>query len=457
MSSFFPSTEALIDLAPPAVPPATDLGRITSLRQVTGQVNQSSGAQTYQIQMNAGRLSLELTGMTADADLEVLDSQFQTIAFSGQAANLNERLELQNLTAGTYYVRINPYTGNTNYTLSLLGNVLPPNDRYESNNTIVTAFDLGRLSGSQSIESAIGLGDEVDYYKILVQRRGPLSLSLTGLQESRLQGDLDLQLFQDTNLNQRLDDRDWSRLSRLPGKSQEWISETNLAPGTYWIRVFPSGNVSSSYRLTINAPIVQAIDQFSIVDASGDDTPTTVLSNGALRINYQILGVDASYSLRSVQLLATPTGASTTVPSVVLGNWTQSSMSNGLLNLTTLPNLTAGSYQISAIVTFQDGKTLTSGLRSLQVNAWTPIRGTAAPDVLNYGPTSGINEAIVWGLGGTDTLNLSFQKSAVVSLNGRSLGEYQPLDAVRSQAIFGGTAFDYLRLQNGNQIYFQGI
>ena len=63
------------------------------------------------------------------------------------------------------------------------------------------------------------------------------------------------------------------------------------------------------------------------------------------------------------------------------------------------------------------------------------------------------------GRGGTDTLNLSdvFQ-SDVTGINGLSLSSFNPLSSsTTNQAIFGGTAFDYLTLSDGREIYFQGI
>jgi hypothetical protein len=48
-------------------------------------------------------------------------------------------------------------------------------------------------------------------------------------------------------------------------------------------------------------------------------------------------------------------------------------------------------------------------------------------------------------------------RSSVKSINGLSLTTFNPSSSAQSQAIFRGTAFDYLTLTDGREIYFQGI
>jgi hypothetical protein len=61
---------------------------------------------------------LSLTGLSADADVQLLNSSGGVI-FSSTAGGTTSESITHQLSAGTYYVRVYQYSGNTNYTLSL--------------------------------------------------------------------------------------------------------------------------------------------------------------------------------------------------------------------------------------------------------------------------------------------------------------------------------------------------
>ncbi|MFN6299660.1 MAG: S8 family serine peptidase [Microcystis sp.] len=67
---------------------------------------------------NSGNFNLGLTGMTADADVQLLNSSGSVIASSVRAGTASESITSQ-LSAGTYYIRVYPYTGDTNYNLAV--------------------------------------------------------------------------------------------------------------------------------------------------------------------------------------------------------------------------------------------------------------------------------------------------------------------------------------------------
>jgi hypothetical protein len=62
--------------------------------------------------------TLNLTGLSSDADVQLLNSAGNQITYSNSGGNNNESINTQ-LSTGTYYVRVYPYSGNTNYNLSL--------------------------------------------------------------------------------------------------------------------------------------------------------------------------------------------------------------------------------------------------------------------------------------------------------------------------------------------------
>ncbi len=67
---------------------------------------------------NSGNFNLGLTGLTADADVQLLNSSGSVIASSVRAGTASESITSQ-LSAGTYYIRVYPYTGDTNYNLAV--------------------------------------------------------------------------------------------------------------------------------------------------------------------------------------------------------------------------------------------------------------------------------------------------------------------------------------------------
>ncbi|MUG92389.1 T9SS type A sorting domain-containing protein [Scytonema sp. UIC 10036] len=68
-------------------------------------------------------LNLRLNGLSANADVQLLNSTGQIISASTNGSAANEALSFSNLQAGTYYVRVYQGVGgaNTNYNLSLSG------------------------------------------------------------------------------------------------------------------------------------------------------------------------------------------------------------------------------------------------------------------------------------------------------------------------------------------------
>ncbi|MCA2708056.1 MAG: S8 family serine peptidase, partial [Microcystis sp. M025S2] len=66
----------------------------------------------------SSNFSLSLTGLSADADVSLLDSNGTVITSSTNGSNSSESITRQ-LNAGTYFVRVYPYSGSTNYDLTL--------------------------------------------------------------------------------------------------------------------------------------------------------------------------------------------------------------------------------------------------------------------------------------------------------------------------------------------------
>ncbi|KPQ31299.1 MAG: Bacterial pre-peptidase C-terminal domain, partial [Phormidesmis priestleyi Ana] len=68
--------------------------------------------------------SLALNGLTADADVQLLNSAGVIIQRS-TASGTNPESITRTLTAGTYYARVHPFSGSTNYNLTLSASAIP--------------------------------------------------------------------------------------------------------------------------------------------------------------------------------------------------------------------------------------------------------------------------------------------------------------------------------------------
>jgi subtilisin len=84
----------------------------------------------------SSNFSLNLTGLSADADVSLLNSSGGVITRSTNGSNSSESITRQ-LNAGTYYVRVYPYSGSTNYNLSLAAAPVAIPDN--AGNTLATA------------------------------------------------------------------------------------------------------------------------------------------------------------------------------------------------------------------------------------------------------------------------------------------------------------------------------
>jgi len=187
---------------------------------------------------------------------------------------------------------------------------------------------------------------------------------------------------------------------------------------------------------------------FSVIDASLDNSGDTVFESGALSLDY-------SLDVYSGNLVAVELFAQNGSDTMKIGEFFNQSASGSLISLEGLSGLT-GTQQIYGVATTDDGKAATSNTFDIDVLDVTTEVGDFLGTDFNYSGSAG-SAYVLSGSGGTDTLSLNFSQSSVVDLNGASIGSYDPDAFVTSQAIYQGTAYDYLTTNDGREIYFQGI
>lgn len=173
---------------------------------------------------------LQLTGMTADADVQLRDAQGMIVAGSQRADAQSEEIA-RVLEAGTYFVRVYQYSGDTNYTLTL--------SAVASDNSMATARDLGTISATPTtVHDFVGSSDTQDFFRFTLNQTRSVSLQLSGLSN-----DADVQIL---DAQGRI-----IATSNRGGIVTELINVT-LTAGTYFVRVYQySGD--TNYDLTLSA------------------------------------------------------------------------------------------------------------------------------------------------------------------------------------------------------------
>jgi|GEM_PF-6036288 len=195
-------------------------------------------------------------------------------------------------------------------------------------------------------------------------------------------------------------------------------------------------------------PLAANFLSFNVIDASGDDSAQTVFELSALSLNYD-LDVTTG-SLLSVDLYARENNSL-----LKLGEFTDSHATDQLINLDGYSTL-SGTQEIFAIAQTSDGISTLSSPIFLEVLPTTSVTGDYTAETFHF--TGSMDSATVYyGSGGTDTLSVGVDESLIASFNGAALSSYAVNSMVTAQAIYGGSAFDYLRLTDGREIYFQGI
>ena len=236
---------------------ARDIGVLTSGQSFQDAVSTRDTNDYYRFTINEESFfNLAMSGLSADADVELLDSSGQLIQGSYRSSANAESIE-QTLSAGSYYVRVYPYlTNETDYSLDLSASATADTDG--AGNTLETARDIGLLSGTQFFQDAVGTDDPFDYYRFELGGRRNLSLTMNGLSE-----DADVQLL---DANGQL-----IAQSIAAGNSSESISEI-LEAGTYYVSVYPYRSANTDYDLLLETVAATAsfdpVHGYGLVDAA---------------------------------------------------------------------------------------------------------------------------------------------------------------------------------------------
>jgi hypothetical protein len=209
---------------------ARNLGTLLGRQSVSDFVGSIDTQDFYRINLAApGSLNVLLNGLGADADLQVLNSAGTIIASSANGGTTPDSVNLTSLAAGTYFVRVNQFIGDTNYNLTLTAD-------YAGNST-AAARNLGTFFGTRVFSDFVGAIDTNDFYRINL----PTFRTVTGT-ISGLVADADLNLLNAFG--------SVIASSTNGGNANDSISRF-LVPGTYYFQVYRYSSAETNYNFTL--------------------------------------------------------------------------------------------------------------------------------------------------------------------------------------------------------------
>ncbi|MDX2230752.1 MAG: C2 family cysteine protease [Leptolyngbyaceae cyanobacterium bins.349] len=260
---------------------ANSLGNLTGTVSRTGFVGSSDLNDYYKVNLtgagSTNSLNITLTGLSADADLELIrdfnnDGLIGTgerISFSNRSGFNDESINLHNLAGGEYFIGVNRWFGDTNYTLRLSNQFV--------SNLLAVESNVGTLVGTQYFtnpsptegensdrRSGLAPSDSSDFYRFSIGSIRNVSLALTGIGNS---SDFDLRLIRDYNSNGIVDAGEELATSTHSSNWNEAINK-NLEAGDYFVQVNRwSGDSNYSLKLTEAAAQVRfTVNQLVAID-----------------------------------------------------------------------------------------------------------------------------------------------------------------------------------------------
>ena len=198
--------------------------------------------------------------------------------FGSTSRNPNqEKISLSGRPAGTYYLHVYGLSNASNprYSLSLETPDAIALDRFEANDTPLTATNLGTLSGTNRWDNlTVHTSQDIDWFRFELPRSGA-SGNHVAIDFDNSLGDLNIALY-NAQVAFLEEATPFGYTSRTP--NHEEISLAGRPAGIYYLGVFGLSNASNPlYSLSLSAPAAIALDRFE-----ANDTRLTATNLGAL-------------------------------------------------------------------------------------------------------------------------------------------------------------------------------
>ncbi|UXE58898.1 MAG: hypothetical protein KA717_23210 [Woronichinia naegeliana WA131] len=286
---------------------AYNIGNLTGTQTITEFVGSVDLFDYYKFSLTGTNdITLQLSGVTQnylyakiyyDSNNNGLidsgDELYSNIAGSGYNAQINTTLG-----AGNYYIGVSQYYSNvnSNYSLQLSATSAPASIASNPGNTLSTAYNIGNLTGTQTITEFVGSVDLFDYYKFSLTGTNDITLQLSGVTQNYLYA----KIYYDSNNNGLIDSGD-ELYSNIAGSGYNAQINTTLGAGNYYVGISQYySNVNSNYSLTLvnitnpNPSITLAVAPTSVLEDGTNNLVYTFTRTGpitnALTVNYGITG-----------------------------------------------------------------------------------------------------------------------------------------------------------------------
>ncbi|MBE9096588.1 C2 family cysteine protease [Tychonema sp. LEGE 07203] len=242
LTGLFSTVKATLDDTEPG---ATPLGSIPGGATLQGAVGDEDYADFFQFQVGQTSIvNFGLSGLSADADLALYqdlngDGELggdEIISASERSGTANDSIENVTLDPGKYFLSVEAFEGNTNYTLSVAGVA----------GTVAADLAGDRPStarllppdGEVELHDYVGGADAVDTYRLEVLNEGYLDLFA-----ENPKADLNFTVWSDRNGNNQLD------ADEIIARGTNEIQEDNINPGTYYVNVTAPG-AATPYKIS---------------------------------------------------------------------------------------------------------------------------------------------------------------------------------------------------------------
>jgi hypothetical protein len=187
-----------------------------------------------------------------DLDIVLYDKDGNFIN-SSQGVSDREKISLAGLDAGTYFLQVYGYSGETNPNYNLFLTLPESQDWAEANDIADNAFDLRNVEGLQSWNPlSIDAKDDVDWFKFTFEGMATKEHYASILFDQTL-GDLEFYLYNATGTTEIASSQTADNLER--------VDLERLEAGTYLLKVVGYNQATNpNYQLVINAPTLDTGD-----------------------------------------------------------------------------------------------------------------------------------------------------------------------------------------------------
>lgn len=244
---------------------ARDFGSLTGSTTLNEFVGDVDAQDVYRLTLSSGSdLNISLQDLSADADLELIQDtngngvvdEDEILESAALPDNATEAIATNALPAGTYFLLVKPFEGNTTYNLTVSAIASTPplsllNRTPDSSLTVAKVENSAKFSESGQVSAS-----KVDsYYSFTVGESGVFNANLTGLT-----GDADVRVIRDFNGNAQVDpvaDRNGNGFidnDEIEVVAWQWERGTSnesirafLQPGTYFLQAKSFNKQTSDY------------------------------------------------------------------------------------------------------------------------------------------------------------------------------------------------------------------